>query len=131
MRKLLIGLFALVTITVTAASIWTATKVVGDTSRVASRLIWSKPAKLFAVMGYNAQTNSQFVFIFESGSTPTNGQAGKLGPFPIGAAQGYYVDLSAYGADLDAITVGISTSDTTFTNSATNCTIQAIIVPNQ
>ncbi len=131
MKKILITLFALVTITVTAASIWTATKVVGDTSRVASRLIWSKPAKLFAVMGYNAQTNSQFVYVFASATAPTNGQSGRLGPFPVGAAQYYSIDLSAYGADLDAIYIGISTSDLYFTNSATNGTIQAIIVPNQ
>ncbi len=120
-----------VTITVTAASIITATTVVGNTSVVASRLISSKPCKLFAVMGFNAATNSQYVFIFESKVAPTNGQSGRLGPFPVGAAQFYSIDLSAYGADLDAVYVGMSTNNVLYTNCPTNCTIQAIIAGNQ
>lgn len=131
MKRLGILILCFVAVGLTAASVWTATKVVGNTTRVASRLVASNPAKLFAVMGYNAQTNSQFVYVFESATAPTNGQSGRLGPFAVGATQYYSIDLGAYGADLDAIYVGISTSDLYYTNSATNGTIQAIIAPNQ
>ncbi len=132
MKRLTVFLTLLaLTLTVSAASYLISTTVVGNTSRVASRLVSARPCSLYAVMGYNAQTNSQFVYVFESKVAPTNGQAGRLGPFPVGAAQYYSIDLSAYGAYLDAVYVGVSTSDLLYTNSATNCTIQAIIAGGQ
>jgi hypothetical protein len=126
MKKLICAVL-MVTAGAAMAAALIATRTIGDTSRVASRVISTTPCKLFAVTGYNSFGSTQYVFVFESGAVPTNGQAGKLGPFPVAAGQWYSVDLSAYGADLDAVTVGVSTSDSTFTNSATNCTIQAVI----
>lgn len=103
------------------------TRTIGNTSTVASRVISTGPCKLFSVTGFNGHSATQYLFVFEIGVAPTNGQAGRLGPFPVGAGQFYSVDLSAYGCDLDAVTVGMSTTSNLFTNSATNSTIQGII----
>ncbi len=133
MKRLTVLLLLLcATLTVTAVSITTASRPVGNTQRVASRIVSTSPCKLNAVMGYNGATNTQWLFVFEAKAAPTNGTWGRFGPFPIGATQFYSVDLSAYGADLDCVTVGVSTTDTTFTTAATNsATIQALISPMQ
>lgn len=126
MRTKLLFLAFLLTAVVAVAQ-FIPTQVIGDTTSVASRVVSTRPCKLWSVTGYNGHSSTQYLFIFDTGTTPTNGQAGKLGPFPVGASQFYSVDLSAYGATLDAVTIGVSTVANLFTNSATNSTIQAII----
>lgn len=132
MKKLSIIAFCLVAVGLIAAPILTPTKIIGNTTSTAARVVWSSPCKLFCVLGYNAATNTQYVFVFESKAAPTNSTNGRLGPFPVGASSYYSLDLSAYGADMDCVTVGISSTATTFTLAPTNTsTIQAIISQNQ
>jgi hypothetical protein len=126
MKKTLIALLCAVCLVATASDL-IATRAIGTTGLVASRVVSKVPCKLYAAMGYNASVSTQYLFVFESGLTPTNGQSGKLGPFPVSGNQFYSVDLSTYGADLDAVTIGVSTTDNVFTNCSTNVTIQAIL----
>lgn len=125
MRTKLLFLALLLT-AVTAIAQFAQTETKGDSTRVASLVVTTKPCKLWSACGYNGHTSTQYVYIFESGVTPTNGQSCKLGPFPVGADQFYSIDLSSYGSTLTNLTIGISTVANLYTNSATNCTIQAI-----
>jgi len=125
MRTKLLFLTLLLT-AVTALAQFAQTETKGDDTRVASRIITTKPCKLWAAFGYNGNTNTQYIYVFESGVAPTNGQSCKFGPFPVGADQFYSIDLSFYGAVFTNLTIGISTTANLYTNSATNCTIQAI-----
>lgn len=124
--KILLVLLCLSAVTAFASSLIDV-RAIGTTALTNYRVISTTPCKVFTVMGYNSFTAQQYVFLFEAAAAPTNGQAGRFGPFPVGSDQFYSVDLSAYGADVDKLTVGISTTSNTFTLGSSNCSIQGII----
>lgn len=104
------------------------TFVVGNSLLTNSVVVSAAPAKLYAVLGYNASASTQYVQVFSTTNTaPTNGTMSTFN-FPVASSNYFYLDFSFYGADLSpGIVVCSSTTANTLTLSATNTTIQAII----
>ena len=101
-------------------------QVIGDTSYVNARVISIQPATLYAVTGYNNTGSNIWIIVCETNAVPASGN-GKLGPFLVSPNQFYSIDLSAYGATLNGITVVGSTATNTIALCGTNITIQGII----
>ena len=124
--KILTALLLLIAGLAVQAAPTTFTAVIGDTSLTNSLVASKAPCKLFAVTGYNSGPD-QFITVFQTNAVPADGVKGKLGPFPVGSGQFYSIDLSAYGADLDAVTICNSTTAETLTKGSADCSIQAVI----
>lgn len=125
MKKRLLIIVSCLLVTLTAWALIPANLVVGDSRHVQSLVASASPCKLYAVTGYNSGP-AQYLLIFQAGYTPTNLEVAKFS-FPIAAASYFSVDLSYYGADLDAASICNSTTDSTNTLGSVNCSFQAIL----
>lgn len=123
-KKILLAVSLCLAVTFAAWALIPPTQVVGSTTFVQSRIIRTSPCKLYTVLGYNSGP-AQFVMVFASGSTPTNGQTGVF-CFPVAATNYFSLDFGYYGADLDAASVCNSTTATTNTLGSVNCSFQGI-----
>lgn len=105
------------------------TRTVGDASAVKSRLVSTKPCKLFSILGQNLNAATRYIQVHETAVVPAAGATAKFS-IPVAAAPQYYAwDLSSVGVDLDACTVVVSTDASTYVDPAANdATIQAVLL---
>lgn len=95
---------------------------------VASRVISTKPCKLFSVLVLNTSGSTQYIQIHETTSLPNNGQKPVLPSMPVAAGQFAAIDLGVpAGVDLAACTICNSSTADVKTIGAADCQISAII----
>lgn len=106
------------------------TAVKGSAALTNSLVASAKPGtKLYTVQGYVNSSSTVYVQVFQTNAVPasTNTSVPTFS-FPVAAGQYYSMDFGQYGADLDKITVCISTNAASLGIAATNAaSIQAII----
>lgn len=101
------------------------------TSLVASRVISTRPVKLYAVIVYNGSGSTQFVQIHETTTLPANGVAPKIPSIAVAAGTTVMVDVGGQvGMDLDALTICNSSTAATKTIGSADCMISAVIGAN-
>ncbi|MDE2020041.1 MAG: hypothetical protein KGJ13_06885 [Patescibacteria group bacterium] len=104
-----------------------ATTVVGNSVARNSLVVSRNPdAKLYAVLGYNGTGSTEFVQVFSGSVVPASG-AVPIFSMPVQGYSAYSYDFSYYGANLDGITVCISTTANSLTLASASSTIQAIV----
>lgn len=113
-----------------AGTVWAqsvATSVIGNASLTNSLVVSSKPGtKLYALTGYNSASSTQYIQILQTNGVPTNAVTPTFS-IPVAAGNYYSFDFSTYGADLNKITVVVSTNAATVGLAPANTSIQAII----
>lgn len=133
-RKYTILLLTLLMVTFSAWAMVPNTQVVGNTTFVPYRKLYSAKTgpvgngKLYLVSGYNSGS-AQYVMIFSNTNyPPTNGEVGTFS-FPVAGNNYFSFDFGYYGADNPGggwIVCNSTTADTN-TLGGTNCTFQGII----
>lgn len=98
---------------------------IGNAGYTNCLVVATKPAKLYAVTGYNSGP-AQFIQVFETNAPPVTG-ATPVFSIPVASQQYFDLDFSYYGADLDGIIVCNSTSANSLAPGGINCGIQAIV----
>lgn len=101
------------------------TRVVGDTTLVASRIVSTVPCKLVAITGYSDGT-AAFLLVCESATVPGNGASGRF-TIAILAAGNFSLNLEN-PVDLDNCTVvASSTADTVTAVAGNHQSIQGLL----
>lgn len=101
------------------------------TSLVASRVLSTRPCKLYAVIVFNNSASTQYIQIHETTTLPANGVAPKIPSIPVAAGTTVMVDVGGQvGMDLDALTVCNSSTAATKTIGAADCMISVVLGAN-
>lgn len=101
------------------------------TSLVASRVISTRPCKVYAIIVLNTSGATQYVQIHETTSLPANGVAPKIPSIPVAAGAVVMIDVGGnVGLDLDALTICNSSTAATKTIGAADCMISAVLAAN-
>jgi hypothetical protein len=122
MKTFLLTILLLAGLTAGAQTV--STRIVGNSLATNYVVVTSQATKVFAVTGYTTAT--QFIQVFQTNALPANGST-PIFSVPVAAGQGYSVDFSFYGADMDKLTVCNSTTANTLTLGAADTTFQAIL----
>jgi hypothetical protein len=101
------------------------TTVTGNASLTNLLAVSQVPVKLYAVIGYNSAGSPEFVQVFNTETSPTNGTV-PVFSIPVAAGQYFSFDFSYYGADLDNVWVASSSTASSLTLTAAQTSFQAI-----
>lgn len=98
------------------------------TSLVASRIISTRPVKVFSVIVMNAGTTPRYIQLHETNNVPLNGAAPKIPSILVGTNSTVMIDIGgSVGLDLDALTIVNSTTANTNTLGGADCMISAVL----
>lgn len=81
----------------------------GDARLTNAVIVSAKSCKLWAAYSYNNSAATVYLQIFQTKTNPPNGSIPKLS-YPVPAASFISYDFSAYGLDMDACTICVSTN---------------------
>lgn len=97
------------------------------TSLVASRVISTRPCKVFSIIVLNTLGSTQYIQVHETTSLPANGVAPKIPSFAVATGTSVVINFGPAGIDLDALTICNSSTTATKTIGSADCMISAVI----
>jgi len=84
---------------------------------------------MLGLLGNSKNSASQYVMIFDSASSVSNGTAPSVHPLKVSADDNFYMEIPVRGMNFDnGIYVANSTTNTTLTKGASDCWFTAVII---